>query len=716
MACVVGLSACAVSARTQVPACVASQVSRTTPADEAYGQGKFADAEALYRQAVAQQPKDAVSVAGLIRTQLRRGAVAAARGTLQPALTQSPRSVPLLTELGEMQLREGQPWLARETLRAAEEIDPCYARIFLIKSRIDRLDSMYASQRAEIARAYAIDAEDPEIKRAWNRTVTPADEISSTENYLATTKDVDPELRKTAEASVRTMLPLLSETSQTCQLLPTLPSAVIPLHSSMQDGKHVDGYQLEMELPRGKVMLGVDTAASGVYLSRTVVEANGLTARPEDPQGTVFADTLQIGPLTFHKCVVGVSETNFPGKLSGMIGTDLFDSYLITLNFPDAKLELGALPSVNALNPGDRVQAPELPGYSPVYRHLQYLLVPVTLNGKERRLFALDSGIRLSAVTLPVAHLVSSTRVNFTNSVRTTSGATLQIYRDSFDFQFADLLLRNRTGLLQFDSTPIEQAVGMEIGGMLGFDMLHASVLHLDYRDGLIKLSFPDGQAVPISSEALQVATLQSRAAEAENHASCPQAVADEVPAAATIEARNLRTWDPAHMKLGDAVALKVAHAFIVPTCRLEVGALLYGHVTAASSAKDGAQAQLGISLDEAECWGKGKQEMPLKLISIVAPVEAYQGTSSRGSVMIGKNGGQSSEAGDVVDLGDNRTHNREKIPTTIQNGSVQGLPGLQLKSDGGPSCSALLTSTNKNLRLQQDTKLLIVMPEATSR
>jgi hypothetical protein len=28
----------------------------------------------------------------------------------------------------------------------------------------------------------------------------------------------------------------------------------------------------------------------------------------------------------------------------------------------------------------------------------------------------------------------------------------------------------------------------MQIAGMLGFDMLHSFVLHLDYRDGLVKM------------------------------------------------------------------------------------------------------------------------------------------------------------------------------------------------------------------------------------
>lgn len=473
----------------------------------------------------------------------------------------------------------------------------------------------------------------------------------------------------------------------------------------------MDGYRLGVELPDGKVMLGVDTAASGVSLNRAVAEANGMKSRPQDPPGTVHADQLQIGPLTFQDCLIGVSDAVFPEGTSGMIGTDLFSSYLITLNFPDAKLELGQLPPMQTSIPGDRVQAPELLGYSPVYHRLQYLLVPVTLNAKEQRLFALDSGIRLSTVTLPVAHLVSSTRHNFTNAVQTTTGTTLQIYRDSFDFQFADSLLRGRTGVLAFDPTMIEHVAGMEIGGMLGFDILHTAVLHLDYRDGLVKISFPGGEAAPASNRNLQVAGLQRGAVLAETGDAPPCAqLAKAVPSAAAIETRNLRAWDPAHMKVGDAVTLKVVHAFLTTSCRLEIGALLYGHVTAAVPSKNGALPQLGVSFDEGECGGSAKQEVPLKLISILAPAEESQGTSSQGSLMSGRNGGRSSQPADVVDLGDNRNLNREKISTIIHVGSVEGLPGLQLKADGGPSCSALLTSTSKTLHLQPDSKLLIVV------
>ena len=169
-------------------------------------------------------------------------------------------------------------------------------------------------------------------------------------------------------------------------------------------------------------------------------------------------------------------------------------------------------------------------------------------------------------------------------------------------------------------------------------------------------------------------------------------------------------------MKVGKEISIKVVHAFMIPTCRLEVGAILSGHVTEAIPGKGDEQPQLGIVLEQAECGGKGKQELPLRLISLVAAAEGPQGNGSIGSIKIGRNGGQGTEPADVVDLGDTRNSNREKIPDLISSGSVQGVPGIRLDPSGGPACSALLSSAEKRLHLPPETKLLLVVPAAPSR
>ena len=129
-----------------------------------------------------------------------------------------------------------------------------------------------------------------------------------------------------------------------------------------------------MQLPQSNAKLLVDTAASGLYISRTLAEQNNLHQDVGAPEGTVHVDDVHIGPLEFRDCTVGVSDTPFPDKTDGIIGTDIFASYLMTLDFRLKRLTLELLPPQPGLLPGDRSVAPELKDFVPVYHRRQYLL------------------------------------------------------------------------------------------------------------------------------------------------------------------------------------------------------------------------------------------------------------------------------------------------------------------------------------------------------
>lgn len=690
----------------QSVACPASSNRPADPAEMAFAQGNMADAEDLFQQALLRQPGDPQLIAGMARTRLRLGKLEEAATAVRAAVQTSPRSAPLQVALADVQLREGQPWLARESLDRAAEIDPCFAQIWLLRSRVDRLDSMYATERADIARAYAIDPKDAEIRRTWNRIVTRANDMVSTEEYLRTTKNVDPELRKAAEETVRTTMPLFSETTQTCRGLPEETMATLPLVPSLQDGRHIDGYQTKVSFGQTTVTLLLDTAASGFYISRALADANGLAHRTADPAGTVHADTVQIGPVTFHDCVVGVSETPFPNKASGFMGTDLFAQYLTVLNFPEAKLLLRPLPKLDAVLPVDRPQSPELSGYSPIYHRLQYLLMPVTLNAKERRLFVLDSGIRLSAMTLPVAHLVSSTRHGFTNSLKTVSGATIQTYSDSFDMEFAHQLLRGRGGILSLDPVAMEQSAGMQIGGLIGLDILQGAVLYLDYRDGLVHVEFPAGGSTAPGGNILVARADEGKTQEA---TACTKPLPQEVPQAATIVASNTGMWDVHQLKAGQVISLKVERPWEVEGCRLERAALLYGRVVSLEKGQGPEPAHLGVVFDRAECFGRGKQEMPLRLVSVRAGPGAYNNIDQSMPTAVLSGGGR--QIGDAVSSAqeeDDLDNNPEAKLRSVKTGSVNGLPAVGLET-AGPACSAVLTGAGGTLRLGAGTRWLLV-------
>lgn len=675
-------------------------------AEEAYNNGSFAQAEQLYTQQLAQQPQDADIAGRLIETLLRENKVTQAVEQVKAAIAANPSSAAVLTTQADLQFRQGEPWLAMKSLDAAAALDPCYARVHLVRSRIFRIDSMYASQRAELQKAYDIDPTDPDILMAWSRIMPAAQEIEGTTQALATAKDLDPKARSAAEKTVHGLMSLMYEDSQTCKVLPAVPSATLPLVVSRQDGKHVDGYRLDVTFPRGSARLVLDTAASGLFISTAIADQNGLERAPEAPMNTVQADTVRIGPLEFHDCMVGVSDGPVPEKADGFIGTDLLAQYLITIDGLHEKLELDPLPPGPNVLPADRANSGELAGYEPVYHRRQLLLVPITIGKKLRKLFVLDSGMLMTAMDSETAHAVSNTKINFTNPLPTKSGQPAQVYRDSFDIQFAGLSTTEKSGsVLAYNPAAMEQNAGFALAGLLGFDVLGHMTMHLDYRDGLIKLE-------PADMEAAKETGVKTEPVQADSP-ECAALASEEIPLNQTLRLVLTGTIDSAHLKPGKEIFARVVKGTAYEGCTLDANAIVYGRVTAVSSSRKPDAAELALVFDRGDCEAQAKKPLSLHLIAVLAPPDENP-SALHGSlpVQVAGGGRRISDAAAMMDGYDPRLSHGGK-PFMVHPGAVIGLPELQLDPVGGPACSARISSTKRSVQLGTNTELILALTQA---
>lgn len=702
------------SAFAQSAACHPLPTHQGTPAEAAYRETKYESAESLYQQALLQKPNDPDLNIALVHTLLHENRISDAAIRANKAVADSPHSAGALTALAEVQLRQGQPWVASQTLDSAATEDPCYPRTHLIRSRIFRIDSMYASERGELQTAYQSDPSDPDIQRAWRHTVNPANDIQRIEDSLATINNLDPDIRAKAQASANSMLSLLSESSQTCQSAPVTHPVTLPLIPAYENVKQISAYKLAVDFPKGKAKLAVDTAASGLYISQALAEANGFQRAEGAPPNTVEVDSLQIGPLEFRNCMVGVSATPFPGGVEGFIGTDVFAPYLITLNPSESKLEVEPLPrppgAPKSALPGDRYVPSDMRGYTPVYHKNQYLLVPVMLNKKDRRLFVLDTGIRLTTMTSEVAHAISNTRINFTNPVKTVSGSTLQVYRDSFDFQFANLALDRQAHILEFDPSAVDHNAGMEVAGMLGFDILHSLVMHIDYRDGLVEFDSPasgPARTVVASSQATAPSPLSNEAT-----SGCTQ-YADQnadYPIDSLIQGGIVGWLDSRHLKVGQSITVKVVRDWIAPGCSLTEGANLYGHVLAATTSKSPGASELAVVFDHGDCSGHPKQELSLRVIGVAGGDAQQQAVHNVIPTEVA--GGARAISDTAASMGVALDDNMKPgvAPKTVHPGIVAGIPHLKLIPEGGPECSAMLTSQEHSVHLGAGSEFILTM------
>lgn len=144
-----------------------------------------------------------------------------------------------------------------------------------------------------------------------------------------------------------------------CQLVKPLQEVTIPIVPSLRgeemqpNGLAVAG--LEVSLNGKKRRLGIDTGASGILLSRSVAKASGLVPEWEikeegicdfGPAGVYVThlDDIRIGTMEFKNCVVQVLEQKDVLDVDGLIGTEVFKDYLVTLDIPQRQLRLGPLP------------------------------------------------------------------------------------------------------------------------------------------------------------------------------------------------------------------------------------------------------------------------------------------------------------------------------------------------------------------------------------
>jgi hypothetical protein len=314
-------------------------------------------------------------------------------------------------------------------------------------------------------------------------------------------------------------------------------------------------------------------------------------------------------------------------------------------------------------------------------------------------------------MTSEVAHSISNTRLNFTNAVRTVSGSTLQIYRDNFDLQFANLSLDNQGHILEFDPSAVDQNAGMEVAGMLGFDILHSLVMHIDYRDGLVKFDSPasgPARTTVASSNTAAPAPFSSE----EYNSGCTQNANQNAdhPLDSTIQGGIIGWLDSGHLKPGQSISVRVLRDWIAPSCTLTVGATLYGHVLTATASKSSSASELALVFDHGDCSGHPKQELTLRIIGVAGGDTQYNGVHNAMPTQV--SGGARAISDTAASMGIASDDNMKPgvAPNTVRPGIVAGIPHLKLIPEGGPQCSAMLTSEEHSVHLGSGTEFILTM------
>lgn len=501
--------------------CSVAQPHPLMPAEIALINGHAAVAESIYRQGIAQKPKDSELAAGLTRTLLAEQKVDDAATTVKAALATDPLSPPLLTALAEVQYRQGLPWEEEKTLNLAQAEGVCYPRLHLVLSNYFRFNSYFARAAREIQLAHRLDPYDPAIQRAWVAALPPEQRIDELKKYLEA-KDTDVEALRRARHELAVLQN--RQEANSCHLASAVTATDIDLEGIMFNAELVRAWGLDVYFNGHRARLQVDTGAGGLYVSREVAEHAGLKqiARSEasgvgdngaQSGYTAYADSIKIGGLEFKNCLVDVSDRKDVVGSDGLIGMNVFENFVVTLDFHWRKLRLGPLPpypggavapteletagssSDSAAGaPHDRYVAPEMKSWMSIYRSGHFLIIPGALNNKQMDLFVIDSGAQLTNLSPQAAGAVSKVRSDDTMTIRGVSGTVKKVYRArDVAVRFGNLE-QKMDGAVVFDTSNLSRNVGTEISGLLGMDTLHFLVVSIDYRDGLMNFEYSENR------------------------------------------------------------------------------------------------------------------------------------------------------------------------------------------------------------------------------
>jgi len=513
-----------------------------------YRTGKFDEATDAYKKALLHDPKSGEAYAGAARSLLRQEKVAKALEVATQGVAQASDSPATHTALGEVLFRKGSIYYADvEFVKAANSAKPD-ARAFLGKSRIEEAMSLYAQAKKHIERAHQLDPSDPEIRREWLGTLRRAEQIRELEQYLAGVSNDDSEAREWLQQRLQLLKEKEEQPTHSCRMVSNVERTETGLERMLTDPFHLRGYGLKVDLNGRTARLLLDTGAGGLLINRRAAERAGIKPvvqtklRGIGDKGPVggyigYADSIKVGGLEFRNCLVEVSEQRSVAGEDGLVGTDIFSHFLVTLDFPNEKLLLSELPKrpdeqqskpatlntadpddpspgpedragessskadgnnapsavAQSSGPKDRYIAPEMKSFTSVYRFGHDLLIPTRVGDSDPKLFLIDTGGFGNLISPEAAREVTKVRADPYTRVSGISGSVKEVKSaDKVMLQFGHFRQQNED-VVSFDLSHISRSAGTEVSGILGFTLLHILKITIDYRDGLVDFDYKKG-------------------------------------------------------------------------------------------------------------------------------------------------------------------------------------------------------------------------------
>ena len=457
---------------------------------------RYDKAVELYRALLSKEP-GADCYDELMRALIEAHSAKAAYALAGEALARAPQTAGTQTAAGLAMYRKGDIGKAENYFRAALKIDPKHPGALTGLASIYSAVSNPRTARDLLNRAYTSNPEDPALMRAHANTLKGDEHIAALEKLLAV---IDAATEEARDLRVHIAVDRAIHGRKVRRLVSAYQPARLKLVQILNGVGRFRGFGLRVQFNHsytGTLML--DTGASGIsiapksaqkagleLLSGLSNEAQGIGDKEPDDSLGYLASEIRVGDVILADHPVAVFRSAKDSDVHGLIGADVFQKFIITLDFRYGRIELQPYATPEPDEPVDATSVPA--GFHRVFRAGNHLLMPTQVNDSPNKFFVIDSGSSANLIDIEAAREFTGVHSDSRTDVRGIQGKVDKVSRaDRINLKFAGFVQDN-PDLVAIDLEKLGDAMGIAVTGVLGMPVIGQLRLTIDYREGAVKL------------------------------------------------------------------------------------------------------------------------------------------------------------------------------------------------------------------------------------
>jgi predicted aspartyl protease len=420
----------------------------------------------------------------------------------QTALAEAPESAAAHEFAGEVLFRRGDFTQAESEFQRALKLNENLAPAWWGLARIAQCTSRRKTASGYLRRAHELAPRDPRILQEWAMGLHGEERIDALEKYAAMSRDP-----KELQALARQIeFDKALRGRKIMALASAYEKTEIPLETLINRSTRRRSYGLEISVNGARLRVMLDTGASGILIQRRAAERAGVvrlsdatfrgignnTKLPGGYHG--IAGRIRIGDVEFLDTPINVADEFVTTTEDGLIGTNVFSEFLVTLDFAARKLRLNPLPGYQAGGgePQDGAIPAGMQNFARVFQFGHMLLLPTRVSNSREVLFVIDTGSARTLISYDMA--AEAGKIARDDGLRLSgiSGRVADVYQTGDLFlEFAGFRQKS-VGMTAFDMLEQSRSFGTEVSGMLGLPLLELFTLTIDYRDGLVNFDYKE--------------------------------------------------------------------------------------------------------------------------------------------------------------------------------------------------------------------------------